>query len=401
MTLLYLQSNARFRAAEAIELLQAALRRMVVGHAYGIDRIAKQRLQAKARLEASKCLQSCVRRRLAMAATNAAANARANEASALLQSSVGHMPCIEPNQDREAYSRRDHVRTPIARLRDLAIPLRTPPNEKSRDEPDGLCCSGTDGGATARRVSDANSNSEHVVEPLEVHVDQPIRKIASSVANNARAAAARPARSYHAATVASELWRAATPLLPQTPSYLGASMTTAVLPAQWAPLPTSDPLAGGRLQARAQLRALATQARVQEEESRRNQCADLIKFAQDGEGFNREGFVVSRKEKGPEHPETLLYARKLISALSLQGKYAEAEVIEREVLVVRKRVFGAEHPDSLASISNLATLLSCQGKPAEAAAMNRDVLAIRRRMSAKGSKIERSPLRRGSMHPSR
>ena len=97
--------------------------------------------------------------------------------------------------------------------------------------------------------------------------------------------------------------------------------------------------------------------------------------------FNRESLAATRKSKGPEHPETLLIARNLVASLSLQGKFAEAEVIEREVLAIRRKVLGAEHLDTLTCAGNLAALLSCQGKVSEANTMNRDVLAIRRRLS--------------------
>ena len=49
---------------------------------------------------------------------------------------------------------------------------------------------------------------------------------------------------------------------------------------------------------------------------------------------------------GAELPATLSTAANLASALSYQGKYADAERIEREVLVTMKRVRGVDHPET-------------------------------------------------------
>lgn len=79
---------------------------------------------------------------------------------------------------------------------------------------------------------------------------------------------------------------------------------------------------------------------------------------------------------GPEHPNTLSSRTGLASALSAQGKVAEAERECRAVLALQERVLGTEHPDTLASRNNLAVTLWEQGKTAEAEQEHRSVLVI-------------------------
>ena len=59
------------------------------------------------------------------------------------------------------------------------------------------------------------------------------------------------------------------------------------------------------------------------------------------EGMLRGMHAVHMRVLGAEHPDTLLTAGSLSSALSDQGKYAESEMIQREMLVAEKRVLGA------------------------------------------------------------
>ena len=52
----------------------------------------------------------------------------------------------------------------------------------------------------------------------------------------------------------------------------------------------------------------------------------------------------------------------VVSVLSSQGRYEEAEEIHRQVLALSEMVLGKEHPDTLGSMNNLALVLSSRGK---------------------------------------
>jgi tetratricopeptide (TPR) repeat protein len=73
------------------------------------------------------------------------------------------------------------------------------------------------------------------------------------------------------------------------------------------------------------------------------------------ETMYRELLPIQQRVLGPEHPNTLLTAVNLASALHSQGKYAEAETTYREVLRIQQRVLGLEHPDTVKTANDLAT----------------------------------------------
>ena len=56
----------------------------------------------------------------------------------------------------------------------------------------------------------------------------------------------------------------------------------------------------------------------------------------------------------------------LITVLSRQGKYNEAEGMSRRALAGSEKVLGMDHPDTLTSVSNLAMVPQDQGKYDEA-----------------------------------
>lgn len=86
---------------------------------------------------------------------------------------------------------------------------------------------------------------------------------------------------------------------------------------------------------------------------------------------------------GKEHPNTLMSMNSLASALSKQGKNAEAEAMHRETLALGEKVLGKEHPDTLISMSNLAQALCRQRKNAEAEVLHRETLALREKVLGK------------------
>ena len=79
-----------------------------------------------------------------------------------------------------------------------------------------------------------------------------------------------------------------------------------------------------------------------------------------------------RRVLGEHHPNTLVSACNLVSALLRQGKNDEAEGLARELLEVCRRVLGDHHPNTLVSAGNLVTALFNQGKNAEADALKRE-----------------------------
>jgi len=89
------------------------------------------------------------------------------------------------------------------------------------------------------------------------------------------------------------------------------------------------------------------------------------------------------KVLGREHPDTLRSMNNLALALSNQGKYAEAELINHQTLALQEKVLGKEHPDTLISMNNLAVLLNNQGKYNEAELINHQTLALNEKVLGK------------------
>jgi hypothetical protein len=57
--------------------------------------------------------------------------------------------------------------------------------------------------------------------------------------------------------------------------------------------------------------------------------------------------------------------------------------MHRETLVLRKKILGDKHPYILTSISNLAGALSHQGKYIKAEIINREILVLKEKISRK------------------
>jgi hypothetical protein len=64
----------------------------------------------------------------------------------------------------------------------------------------------------------------------------------------------------------------------------------------------------------------------------------------EAEAVSLETLAVQRRVLGPEHPNTLITANKLSTALTLQGKHVEAEAMYLKMITVERRVLLPEHP---------------------------------------------------------
>jgi len=92
--------------------------------------------------------------------------------------------------------------------------------------------------------------------------------------------------------------------------------------------------------------------------------------------MHREVLELSKRVKGPEHPDTLSSMHNLASALGSQGKWGEAEVLHRVELELSKKVMGPKHPLTLTSMHSLADVLGSLGKWDEAEVMHRAELEL-------------------------
>jgi tetratricopeptide (TPR) repeat protein len=95
----------------------------------------------------------------------------------------------------------------------------------------------------------------------------------------------------------------------------------------------------------------------------------------EAESMNRETLAWKEKVLGPNHLNTLVSMNNLADVLNSQGKYEEAELMNRQALARMEKVLGPDHPLTLTSMGNLALVLDGQGKYEEAELMNRQTLA--------------------------
>ncbi|KFY28037.1 hypothetical protein V491_00670 [Pseudogymnoascus sp. VKM F-3775] len=100
---------------------------------------------------------------------------------------------------------------------------------------------------------------------------------------------------------------------------------------------------------------------------------------QEAELLNRRALEGYERELGVDHLDTLTSVDNLALLLQSQGRYQEAELMNRRALEGRERELGVDHPDTLTSVSNLALLLQSQGRYQEAELMNRRALEGRER----------------------
>lgn len=89
----------------------------------------------------------------------------------------------------------------------------------------------------------------------------------------------------------------------------------------------------------------------------------------EAEFFNRFAISYLEKTVGSEHEKTLLGYHQLGSALNLQGKVEESEILWRRAWLGRQKLLGPAHGDTLWSHMSLVSSLEKQGKVEEAEAL--------------------------------
>jgi tetratricopeptide (TPR) repeat protein len=92
--------------------------------------------------------------------------------------------------------------------------------------------------------------------------------------------------------------------------------------------------------------------------------------------YYRAAIEESRKQRGADHPGTLVYMSNLAESLEDQGKLAESESLHREVLTARRRVLPAQHSSTAVTLVNLASVLNQRHQYVEAEAFAREALDI-------------------------
>jgi tetratricopeptide (TPR) repeat protein len=95
----------------------------------------------------------------------------------------------------------------------------------------------------------------------------------------------------------------------------------------------------------------------------------------------RSTCIIFERERGADHPDTLMCFNNLANSLGSCDQAVEAEVIHRRVLAAREAgLFATENPASLTSRSNLAWVIQTQKRYAEAEKELRIVLLGRQRL---------------------
>ncbi len=87
-----------------------------------------------------------------------------------------------------------------------------------------------------------------------------------------------------------------------------------------------------------------------------------------------------RRVLGMDDPKTLKSMERVARIASLQGRFADSEMLEREVLEARRRVLGPFHPDTLLSMCNLGSAYDDNGKFAQAEPLLTSALEAQRRV---------------------
>ncbi|KAL5410465.1 hypothetical protein PMIN04_010624 [Paraphaeosphaeria minitans] len=88
----------------------------------------------------------------------------------------------------------------------------------------------------------------------------------------------------------------------------------------------------------------------------------------------QEAWSLMKDMLGHEHPDTLISASCLGSALEGQGRYDDAAAINYQILEASERVFGREHYHTLTSVAQLGSTLLKQGKYKESEKLARRAL---------------------------
>lgn len=107
------------------------------------------------------------------------------------------------------------------------------------------------------------------------------------------------------------------------------------------------------------------------------------KYAQ-ADTFAHKVSALSKRDLGPEHPETLHALNNLAALYEVEGRYDESEPLYLHVLAAREQALGKDHPDTLLSVNNLAVLYYVQGRYDKAEPLYLRVLAANERVLGKG-----------------
>jgi WD40 repeat protein/serine/threonine protein kinase/tetratricopeptide (TPR) repeat protein len=129
------------------------------------------------------------------------------------------------------------------------------------------------------------------------------------------------------------------------------------------------------------------------QQARNNLAASLfgqLKWAE-AEAHFRDAVDQSRKWLagpdrilGPGRSSSLALTHRmnLIVCLSMQGKHAQAEILQRELLESYRRVYGAEHPQTLKALVRLGAVVEKQQKWSQLEMLVRELWLTRRRVLA-------------------
>jgi serine/threonine protein kinase len=83
----------------------------------------------------------------------------------------------------------------------------------------------------------------------------------------------------------------------------------------------------------------------------------------------RGRYETQRRERGPDHSETVRALEEWAALLRDDGRLAEAESLFRRGLECRRRTLGLEHPETVCALKQVALLLEARSKPGEAEAL--------------------------------
>jgi serine/threonine protein kinase/tetratricopeptide (TPR) repeat protein len=99
----------------------------------------------------------------------------------------------------------------------------------------------------------------------------------------------------------------------------------------------------------------------------------------EAEKYYRDAVGMAKRVSAPDGDIAGLQTS-LASALSRQGKTAEAIVVQREATATMRRAWGVENTRTLTGMTNLGRMLFFAGEYAEAEAIQKEALAVRRKL---------------------
>jgi len=94
--------------------------------------------------------------------------------------------------------------------------------------------------------------------------------------------------------------------------------------------------------------------------------------------FIEEVLTGIKTKLGPDHPATLRCMNDLAGAYAANGRHADAVKLNEETLALRRAKLGPDHPDTLKSMHNLAANYEALGRSADAVKLNEETLALRK-----------------------